>query len=756
MGWKMRLSKYIMACIVFLLVIAPLHQGKTIHQLQPKSVDDIRSILSQEFKWIMYGSQRTIYLSTLSGDKKTVLFDNAGEESYEIIALVSTYDGKKILFSMHSEFYQDYALWVIDLDQSLQTKILDSLFRPVNLGIANNGEFIVYNFHQQSTGTYYHHLASSSTTHLGSQTNSIGISPDSTKLIYVEGGLSYNLIVHDLATNSKTKIEGHYWNPIMMHNNRHILVVSPSGTTPHYALWKIDYLSGRKSLVVRMDNFNLWLGRESRFNDVLAFSTAVDYYSMIDNKIIKLNREPFRNTLMSIGISNYGKYILFGSHPDDVFLAESEGLFAVELKKIFGEDHYIGASWYNHPPFPPFVTAEKQEAGNHLSWEQSQRGSFYVRSYRIYRSTFPQKDYIFLDEIAYASQREYHDLTIDPQTSYYYLVRAIDEMGTTSLPSNEVLVDRTPPEISITSPLPDSWHTGEMVAIMGRAIDHETGISAVRVGEIMANLNEEGYFEIETLLTQEGGNLIEAVATDLAGNTSNATITLKRDTLPPEMEIDFPDDQMELYALETSTRGSVVDEGIGMGTLSINDIEIEVQADGSFIFPIDILEGENTFVFKAEDLLGNTTVKTITVYGVEKIVIKLTIGSEIVLVNEIEMMIDAPPFIHEESGRTLVPARFVIEPIGGQIAFDASERKVTILRDEIKIELWIGNSKALVNGEEVPIDSNPELTPIIVESRTFLPLRFITETIGFKVDWNPLTYQIRLEYPHPERMVTKP
>ncbi len=756
MDQKIRISKLILFFMVFMMVIVPLNAGKTVHQPQEKSIDEIRSILSLEFKWIMFGSQRTIYLATLSGDKKTVLFDNAGDEGYEIVALVSTFDGKKILISMHSRTKEDYALWFIDLDLNTQTKILGSSFRPINLGIANNGDFIVYNIQQQNTGTYYHHLASSSTTHLGNLTNAISISPDSTKLIYIEGQLSKNLIIHDLATNSKTRIDGHFWNPVMTHNNRHILAVSPTGSPPYYALWKIDYLERRKTLVVALDNINIWLARESRFNDVISFSTATDYYSLIEASIIKLNKKPFSNPLMAIGISNYGKYILFGSHPYDVFLSDSEGLFTIELKKILNEEHFIGANWYNQPPFPPLVTAEKQEDGNYLSWGQSQRGSFHVRSYRIYRSTFPEKDFMLLDEMAYAGQREFYDLAIDPQKSYYYLVRAVDEMGTASIPSNEVLVDRTPPEISITSPLPDSWHADEMVGIMGRAIDHETGIASVRVGEIMANLNEEGYFELETLLTQEGDNLIEAVATDLAGNTASTKINLRRDTLPPAIEIDFPGDQMELYALETSTRGRVFDEGIGMGALSVNGMKVEIQADGSFIFPIEILEGENAFTFKAEDLLGNAAVKTMMVYGVKKIVVKLTIGNELIFVNDIEMVIDAPPFIHEASGRTLIPARFVIEPVGGQIAFDASERKVTIHRDDITIELWIGRSKALVNGNEVSIDPNPELTPMIVESRTFLPLRFITETIGFKVDWNPLTHQIRLEYPHPERMVTKP
>lgn len=46
--------------------------------------------------------------------------------------------------------------------------------------------------------------------------------------------------------------------------------------------------------------------------------------------------------------------------------------------------------------------------------------------------------------------------------------------------------------------------------------------------------------------------------------------------------------------------------------------------------------------------------------------------------------------------------------------------------------LWIGKNYALVDGIEVPLDVAPE----IKGSRTLVPLRFMTEHMGYKVDWN--------------------
>jgi hypothetical protein len=51
------------------------------------------------------------------------------------------------------------------------------------------------------------------------------------------------------------------------------------------------------------------------------------------------------------------------------------------------------------------------------------------------------------------------------------------------------------------------------------------------------------------------------------------------------------------------------------------------------------------------------------------------------------------------------------------------------------IQLTIGNSTALVNGSPVLLDS----PPIISNERTMLPLRFISERLGYDVDWNDAT-----------------
>jgi len=56
------------------------------------------------------------------------------------------------------------------------------------------------------------------------------------------------------------------------------------------------------------------------------------------------------------------------------------------------------------------------------------------------------------------------------------------------------------------------------------------------------------------------------------------------------------------------------------------------------------------------------------------------------------------------------------------------------------VVLYIGSSKAYVNGNEGIVDStNIAVTPFIEGSRTLVPVRFISENLGAAVDWNDMT-----------------
>ncbi|MCR4435789.1 MAG: copper amine oxidase N-terminal domain-containing protein [Clostridiales bacterium] len=100
---------------------------------------------------------------------------------------------------------------------------------------------------------------------------------------------------------------------------------------------------------------------------------------------------------------------------------------------------------------------------------------------------------------------------------------------------------------------------------------------------------------------------------------------------------------------------------------------------------------------------------------------------------------DTLPVIKE--GRTLIPVRALTEGFGASVAWDQAKQEVTIQREEVKIVLQIGNNLAYVNGEEVKIDVPPET----INNRTVVPLRFIVEKLGLKVNWDAESETVEIE-----------
>lgn len=107
------------------------------------------------------------------------------------------------------------------------------------------------------------------------------------------------------------------------------------------------------------------------------------------------------------------------------------------------------------------------------------------------------------------------------------------------------------------------------------------------------------------------------------------------------------------------------------------------------------------------------------------------------------IVMDVSPTIIES--RTMLPIRFAATPLGADVAWDTETRKVTVSLGETKMELWIGQSNALVNGKTVPIDpDNVNVKPLIINGRTMLPLRFVTETLGCDVQWEEVTRKVTI------------
>ncbi len=83
------------------------------------------------------------------------------------------------------------------------------------------------------------------------------------------------------------------------------------------------------------------------------------------------------------------------------------------------------------------------------------------------------------------------------------------------------------------------------------------------------------------------------------------------------------------------------------------------------------------------------------------------------------------------NGRTLVPLRAIFEVFGFDVQWIGETQTVIAKKDGITITLSIDNTTAYVNDEEKVLD----VPATIINGRTFVPVRFISESVGAIVNW---------------------
>jgi len=125
-------------------------------------------------------------------------------------------------------------------------------------------------------------------------------------------------------------------------------------------------------------------------------------------------------------------------------------------------------------------------------------------------------------------------------------------------------------------------------------------------------------------------------------------------------------------------------------------------------------------------------------------VIKIRVDSPNMIFNgviaEIDPGRDTTPKII--TGSTMIPIRNLIESIGGKAEWDETNQKAIIENSTNKIEMWIDSQKAIINGKEEKL----HVSPIVVNGRTMVPLRFIMEKLGLNVSWDELKQEVTILY----------
>ncbi|MDO5037876.1 MAG: stalk domain-containing protein [Tissierellia bacterium] len=111
--------------------------------------------------------------------------------------------------------------------------------------------------------------------------------------------------------------------------------------------------------------------------------------------------------------------------------------------------------------------------------------------------------------------------------------------------------------------------------------------------------------------------------------------------------------------------------------------------------------------------------------------VHMALGQRAYQVDGAPFTMDTSPYI--SNSRTLVPLRFLMEAYGAQVDWDPLSRTAQVLYAGQDIQVPIGKDYIYINGEAYLMD----VTSTIKDSRTMVPLRFISESLGMTVSFYP-------------------
>ena len=253
-------------------------------------------------------------------------------------------------------------------------------------------------------------------------------------------------------------------------------------------------------------------------------------------------------------------------------------------------------------------------------------------------------------------------------------------------PSNEEILDKILENVTYTNP-----NGGELniIARFGTGATDDTYLTGSVESTYQPPYTGKYSYAINVANMDNGSVSVDKYATE----GEKVTLTVS------------PDKAYKLDELTVTTNGKDVDlTDNGDGTYTFTMPSSNVKVSASFVEDKDYVEPDNS------------------------ITVSMTIGSnDFVINNNIVTVPDAAPYIAND--RTYVPFRALGEALGAKVVWDNDARTVTYTLGDTEIVMTIGDTTYTINGVEKTMDVAPEITG----DRTYVPVRFVAEGLGFKV-----------------------
>ena len=100
---------------------------------------------------------------------------------------------------------------------------------------------------------------------------------------------------------------------------------------------------------------------------------------------------------------------------------------------------------------------------------------------------------------------------------------------------------------------------------------------------------------------------------------------------------------------------------------------------------------------------------------------------------------DQPPVLINNS--TMVPMRGIFETLGAKVLWDEATKTVTATKKDIVVKLVLNQDIAFINGKSVKLAAKAQ----IMNNRTMVPLRFVSEALNANIEWDQATYTVTIK-----------
>ncbi|GHU76526.1 hypothetical protein FACS1894188_09190 [Clostridia bacterium] len=334
-----------------------------------------------------------------------------------------------------------------------------------------------------------------------------------------------------------------------------------------------------------------------------------------------------------------------------------------------------------------------------------------------------------------------------------------------------------------TPPTKTAYTVGDTLDTAGLAVTAKySDNSAKSVGGFTCSPTTFGTAGTQTVTaTFEGKSATFAVVvSEAAKNNDNSTagllngITLTATVTDIGVKFDWsPNNNAHGYRIYRSKTSGV--EGISITDFPITAkdgfyagqyVDVNVERDTRYYYTIRAVEAEAGFDIAMVEIIPERlgaaseelTVTTSVIANPEtptepdkptnseptKHFMLMTIDSPQMLVDDDVKEIDpgrgTSPIIKD--GRTLTPIRAIIENMDGSAEWSAADSKITLNASGNRLEMWVGNKRLTLNGAELEMD----IAPAIINERTMLPLRFVSDNVGCQIAWIGSSRQIVIVY----------